>query len=140
MWTYYTPVEPMNPAYYQARARAGVGQTPPITVVEPPVCVCDVRQNITTVRLPFLLFDLLGLGFLALPDFWKHHNNPESLMFVTQSVGDALWGAPDGMIAALLQDLQEFLNIAHINITIPINQFDQAPGEGLPPCSVCLNV
>jgi hypothetical protein len=90
---------------------------------------CCLAQNITTVRLPFMLFDVLGLGVLSLPEFWKDHLDPEHLMFVQQSVGDALWGANDTMIADLLEALQEFLKIIGSNVTIPVDQFDQAPGS-----------
>lgn len=102
MWTYYTPAGPLGPEY---------------------------SQNVTTVRLPFMLFDALGLGSL-LGDFLETTSKytAQDLMFVNQPVADALWGADDAIIASLLEDFQYFLNAINSSIVIPINQFAQAPG------------
>lgn len=74
-----------------------------------------------------MLFDVLGLGWATWPEFWATHNRSD-LMFVTQSVEDALWGAPDQLIEQLLEDMQLLIDALKLNITIPIAQFAAAPG------------
>lgn len=54
-------------------------------------------QNITTIRLPFLLLEVLGLGpflsgFLSVPQYAAKYPL-DDLMFITQPIQDALWGA-----------------------------------------------
>jgi hypothetical protein len=121
MWDYYTPVEPMDPRYFQVKMEENHALCPPLSRLR--------LQNITTVRLPFLLLDALGLGFAAWPEFWVNHLNSAEVMFVNQPVGDALWGAHDQVFQDLLEALQLYLDLKHINITIPVNKFDAAPGE-----------
>jgi hypothetical protein len=88
-------------------------------------------QNITTIRLPFMLFDALGLipKVEALLELLNHYD-PMDLMFVTQTVGDALWGATDTLMEDLLSDLQAI----DPSLNIPIAKFDRAPGACVRVC------
>ena len=109
------------------RCASGRGDIP---LFQRPVtrAVVSPAQNITTIRLPFLLFDVLGLGWAALPEFWATHNKTE-LMFSTLPVHDALWGAHDQLIADLINDLNEVISILDIlKLNISRIKFDKAPG------------